>query len=57
MQNCFVESFTGTVRDERLNLHWFLSLEDARRTIDASGLGFGFGAGANFIPDPAVVWW
>jgi putative transposase len=35
IQNCFVESFNGTLRDECLNLHWFISLEDARRTIEA----------------------
>ncbi len=34
VQNCFVESFNGTLRDECLNLHWFLTLEDARRTIE-----------------------
>ena len=30
-QNAFVESFNGRLRDECLNQHWFLSLEDARR--------------------------
>jgi putative transposase len=35
VQNCFIESFNGTLRDECLNLHWFLSLEDARRTIES----------------------
>jgi len=35
VQNCFVESFNGTFRDECLNLHWFISLADARRTIEA----------------------
>jgi transposase InsO family protein len=34
VQNCFIESFNGTLRDECLNLHWFLSLADARRTIE-----------------------
>lgn len=34
VENCFVESFNGTLRDECLNLHWFLSLEDAKRTIE-----------------------
>ncbi len=33
-ENCFVESFNGKFRDECLNLHWFLSLEDARRRIE-----------------------
>lgn len=35
VQNCYIESFNGTLRDECLNLHWFLSLADARRTIEA----------------------
>jgi putative transposase len=33
--NAFVESFNGRLRDECLNTHWFLSLEDARAKIDA----------------------
>lgn len=34
MQNPFIESFNGTFRDDCLNMHWFLSLEDARWTIE-----------------------
>ena len=34
IHNCFIESFNGTFRDDCLNLHWFLSLEDARQTIE-----------------------
>jgi hypothetical protein len=30
-----VESFNGRLREECLNAHWFLSLDDARRKIDA----------------------
>jgi putative transposase len=33
--NAFVESFNGRFRDECLNTRWFLSLADARSTIDA----------------------
>ncbi len=33
-QNGFIESFNGKFRDECLNEHWFLSLADARRTIE-----------------------
>lgn len=33
VQNCYVESFNGRFRDECLNEHWFISLDDARRTI------------------------
>jgi putative transposase len=33
--NPFVESFNGSLRDECLNAHWFLSLEDATEKIEA----------------------
>ena len=33
--NPYIESFNGSFRDECLNLHWFLSLEDARTKIEA----------------------
>lgn len=33
-QNAFVESFNRGFRDECLNLHWFVSLRDARRNIE-----------------------
>lgn len=32
--NPFVESFNGSFRDECLNTHWFLSLEDAAKKIE-----------------------
>jgi len=35
IDNAFVESFNGRFRDECLNTHWFLSLEDARSKIEA----------------------
>ena len=35
VQNAFIASFNGRLRDECLNEHWFLSLTDARRTVDA----------------------
>ena len=34
-QNAFIESFNGTLRDECLNMHWFLNLEDAREKIES----------------------
>jgi len=34
VQNCFVESFNGSLRDECLNLHWFLSLRDPQQIIE-----------------------
>lgn len=35
VQNAFVESFNGKLRDECLNLHWFRSLRHAREEIAA----------------------
>lgn len=32
--NPSIESFNGSLRDERLNVHWFLSLDDARDKIE-----------------------
>lgn len=34
IQNCFIESFNGSLRDECLNLHWFTSLGAARWAIE-----------------------
>jgi putative transposase len=33
--NGLIESFNGRLRDECLNINWFLSLDDARRKIEA----------------------
>ncbi|HWP93654.1 MAG TPA: IS3 family transposase [Thermodesulfobacteriota bacterium] len=33
VQNAYIESFNGKLRDECLNQHWFVSLEEARRII------------------------
>lgn len=35
VQNCYVESFNGRVRDECLNENWFTTLADARIIINA----------------------
>jgi len=35
MENGYIESFHGKFREECLNEHWFLSLADARETIEA----------------------
>ena len=34
VENCFIESFNGRLRDECLNVHQFLSLADARAKIE-----------------------
>lgn len=33
--NPFIESFNGSLRDECLNICWFLSLENAREKIES----------------------
>ncbi len=35
IENCYIESFNGRLRDECLNESWFVSLRDAQRTIEA----------------------
>jgi len=35
VQNAFIESFNGKMRDECLNEHWFATLVEARQTIEA----------------------
>jgi putative transposase len=39
-QNAVMESFNGRFRDECLNSHWFTSLADARRIIEAWRLDY-----------------
>ena len=34
MQNAFIESFNGTIRDDCLNRHWFSSIAEARLLIE-----------------------
>ena len=34
MDNGFIESFNGKLRDECLNMHWFESLAEAKRIIE-----------------------
>jgi putative transposase len=35
VQNAFIESFNGKFRDECLNEHWFLTLQEAQAVIEA----------------------
>jgi putative transposase len=37
MENGHIESFHGKFREECLNEHWFLTLDDARETIETGG--------------------
>ena len=34
VENAFIESFNGRIRQECLNQHYFLDLEEARKTIE-----------------------
>jgi len=38
--NAFAESFNGRLRDECLNQHWFMSLEEVRQTVEAWRLDY-----------------
>ena len=40
VQNAYVESFNGRLRDECLNANWFTSLSDARRKIESWRLDY-----------------
>ena len=40
VENAYIESFNGRLRDECLNAHWFLSVADARRQIEAWRVGY-----------------
>ena len=33
--NCFIETFNGSFRDECLNVHWFETIDEAKEKIDA----------------------
>lgn len=33
--NCFIETFNGSLRDECLNVHWFETIDEAKATIEA----------------------
>jgi putative transposase len=35
VENAYIESFNGRLREECLDLHWFSSLEDAKIKIEA----------------------
>ena len=40
MENAFIESFNGRLRDECLNANLFFSIEDARRKLEAWRLDY-----------------
>jgi len=65
--NAFIESFNGKFRAERLNAHWFMSLDDVQRRVAAQGASLSTyrwsenpGAGQGYwqvgYPCPIVGW-
>ena len=40
VQNAYIESFNGRLRDECLNLHWFRSVTDAKQIVEAWRLDY-----------------
>lgn len=40
VENAIIESFNGRLREECLEQHWFLDLEDARRTVETWRIGY-----------------
>ena len=40
VDNAFIESFNGSLRDECLNTNWFLSIEDAQEKLEAWRLDY-----------------
>ena len=40
VQNAYVESFNGRLRDECLNANWFTNLRDARRKVETWRLDY-----------------
>jgi len=34
-ENCFIETFNGSLRDECLNVHWFETMDDAIEKVEA----------------------
>jgi putative transposase len=34
VENCYIESFNGKLRDECLNMSWFMDLNHARRILE-----------------------
>ena len=40
VDNAFIESFNGSLRDECLNTNWFLSIEDAQDKLEAWRLDY-----------------
>ena len=52
LDNAIVESFNGRLRQECLNEHWFMSLEDAQHKIEAWRAHYN-----ESRPHSALDWW
>jgi len=40
VNNCFIESFNGRLRDECLSVHWFQAIDEARRILKTWRMDF-----------------
>jgi putative transposase len=40
IDNAFIETFNGSLRDECLNVHWFETLAEAERLIEACRIDY-----------------
>jgi putative transposase len=40
VENAYIESFNGKLREECLNLHWFKTIEEAKEKIEAWRLDY-----------------
>ena len=52
IENAYVESFNGKLRDECLNEHWLVGLVDAKAAIEQWRIDY------NIVrPHSSVIWW
>lgn len=50
--NAFIESFDGRLRDEGLNVNWFMSLDDTRRKHESRGQSYNCFRSHSALADP-----
>ena len=56
IENGYIESYYGKFREECLNGHWFLTLDDARENIEAGGaITTRYARTAPWLPDSGGV--
>lgn len=55
MDNCFIETFNGSLRDECLNVHWFESMEEAKERIEAWRVDYNESRPRQALDDPTPM--